>query len=244
MNTPSTTVSTGRSLGWISLKKPSLPTGSLSVLIRSSLALGYHPGGEHHQVGGDGDLRAGRQLVARGHQQSLAGGVLLDHRRLVVGEAQEERALVAGLVVEELVLAVRADVAVQVVLGDPAALLARLQRGVDGARAAVARAVLVALRLPAAHAVDVDHAVHQAAVVEERTVGALHEVLELGEGEHAVKAVTQLSFLGRVAPEPGGHDQRAGLHLVDLGRGRGTGCPRGSCRSSRSCSRSRHRCTR
>ena len=43
MSTPSTTVSTGRSLGWISLKNPSDPAGSLRTPASSSFLRGTMP---------------------------------------------------------------------------------------------------------------------------------------------------------------------------------------------------------
>ncbi len=70
MRTPSTTVSTGRSLGWISLKKPSLPIGSLSVPTSSSFATRDHARHEHHEVDRDGQLLATGQEVARGDDQA------------------------------------------------------------------------------------------------------------------------------------------------------------------------------
>ena len=43
VSTPSTTVSTGRSFGWISLKNPSLPMGSFKVPISASFSRGTIP---------------------------------------------------------------------------------------------------------------------------------------------------------------------------------------------------------
>ena len=66
MNTPSTTVSTGRSFGWISLKNPSLPTGSLRTPISSSFSARDHAGDQDDEVGRDGQLlAAGQQVAAR-----------------------------------------------------------------------------------------------------------------------------------------------------------------------------------
>ena len=60
MKTPSTTVSTGRSLGWISLKKPSLPSGQLEDADELLVRPRDHAGHEDDEVDRDRQL-----LVAR-----------------------------------------------------------------------------------------------------------------------------------------------------------------------------------
>ena len=64
MYTPSTTVSTGRSLGWISLKNPSRPSGQLEDADQLLVLARDHAGDEHHEVGRDGQLLAAGEEVA------------------------------------------------------------------------------------------------------------------------------------------------------------------------------------
>ena len=82
-------------------------------------------------------------------------------------------------------------------------------RGVARGRAAEARAVRVAVRLAAAHAVHVGDAAHGPVLPRQPAGRAVDQLLELGQGEHAVDAIAELTDFGLVAVEAGGHDDRA-----------------------------------
>ena len=142
-------------------------------------------------------------------------------RRRVVGELQVDGAELAGLGVHRLELAVRAHVAIQVVLVDRRVARGELDGRGDRGRAAVAGAVLVgaglAGRLAAADAVDVGDAADRPTVVDQRSVGRVDERLELGQGHDPVDAVAVLADLRAVGVDAGGHDDRADLDRERLG---------------------------
>ncbi len=70
MKTPSTTVSTGRSLGWISLKKPSLSDRQLEDADELLVLARDHAGDEDDEVGRDRQLLPAGQEVPDGHRRA------------------------------------------------------------------------------------------------------------------------------------------------------------------------------
>ena len=233
-------LSTGRSFGCTSSRKPSLPTGAFVMSIRPETSLGHHAHAEDHQVDRYLQLRPEGERVADLHPQRVGvRGVRELHRgsRLVV-EAQEEDAALGGVhVVGLLVLLVGPDVAVQVYdrrLRVPGAdLVGRL----EGGRAADARAVLVelaaraglvdALDLAAADAVDErDRPRHAALDLQLAAGGALRvqHPVELGQ-RHDARAT------GRSRTRPG--RARSGRSR-SRPRSRRPRCPSRWARSSRS----------
>ena len=129
MKTPSTTVSTGRSFGWISLKKPSRPTGSFKACDQLLVRARHHTGDEDEEVDRDRDLFTGGEQVADRHLEAV---VVAEHRRrIVVGEAEVERAALAGLREGELVLAVGTHLSVEVVLADAGVTIGDAQGSVE-----------------------------------------------------------------------------------------------------------------
>ncbi len=174
------------------------PTGSLRTPTSSSFWRGIMPVTRTTRSAGMASSSAAGQQVADGHEQP-AGVAPRHRRRSVVGELQVDRPELARLRVHRLVPAVRAHVAVQVVLVDLRVTRGELDRGRDRRRTAVAGAVLVgarlAGRLAAADAVDVGDAADRPSVMDERAVGRVDERLELGQGQHAVDAVAVLADL-------------------------------------------------
>ena len=96
-----------------------------------------------------------------------------------------------------------------------------LDRGVDGRRAAEARAVLVGVgsvgRLAAADAVDVGEAADRPAVVGERSLRRVDQLLELGQRDDAVDAVAELADRRLVGVEAGRDDDRTDRDLDRAG---------------------------
>ena len=177
----------------------------------------HHAGDQHDEVGRNGDLLAAGEQVARSDRER-AGNKLFDHRRLVVGHAQVQRALLARLAPEQLVLAVGAHVAIEVVLAQPGVTLGgRLKRRMHGGRAAVARAVGMAaldvFALAAADAVDVGDSLDHPAVVLQRPGRVVDHLLELRQRDDALHAVAELAGCRLVGIETGGHDDGADVHL-------------------------------
>ncbi len=111
---------------------------------------------------------------------------LLEARRMLLVEAQEDRPRLAGLLVERLELAVGAHVAVKMVAAALRKLLPRLHGQVGGGAAAVARAPAVAVldlrALAAADAVDEGDLFYLAAIVEQLLPSLLQQALELRRG--------------------------------------------------------------
>ena len=204
--------------------------------------VGFHPGGQHHQVGrhfegfaegqGVGDFDFQGESVSRIGRQHFRGVFRL--------EAQEDHSVAAGLLVEFLLVpAIGSDVAVQLV--DPGAgmRLADAVGGVEGRRAADPRAVLVQMAvfvfrvdagdLTAAHAVNHGHGAHRAAVDGQHVSRGMrlgHLPDQIRQGDDGGKIAEAVFSLARpVGAKPGGQNDGAGFHdeiagLVSAGAGR------------------------